>query len=415
MSIKKILFFMVLFLIPIVKINAASFNVSASSRNVTVGSNVTVYVQGNDVTGKVNITSSDPSILSSGTNTLWIEPSGSVTFNAKKEGSATINVSSASLSDGAGNDINLGSKSITINVTAKTAQKELSSNNSLKSLSVEGYELSPAFEPGTTEYNVNVKKGTTSVSLKATSEDSNSSINGTGNIQVSEGLNPVKIVVTAENGYTKEYLLNIMVEEDPIVFKIKDKEFNLVKQVEALPQVSSFYTQGTMEYKYKEDGEEKSIELPTYTSDITGYTLVAAKDDKGKINLYIYDKGKFTLYQELSFNNNIVLYQKSAKNIPNGYKKVNITINNQEVIAYQNDNKSDYYLIYGMNVDSGNTGWYKYDKIDNSIQRYDNTLIDKLNKENKKYLTTLYVFSGISLFLLLSIIILLIKIRNIKR
>lgn len=48
-----------------------------------------------------------------------------------------------------------------------------------------------------------------------------------------------------------------MVEEDPIVFKIKDKEFNLVKQVEALPQVSSFYTQGTMEYKYKEDGEEK--------------------------------------------------------------------------------------------------------------------------------------------------------------
>lgn len=158
MSIKKILFFMVLFLIPIVKINAASFNVSASSRNVTVGSNVTVYVQGNDATGKVNITSSDPSVLSSGTNTLWIEPSGSVTFNAKKEGSATINVSSASLSDGAGNDINLGSKSITINVTAKTAQKELSSNNSLKSLSVEGYELSPAFEPGTTEYNVNVKK-----------------------------------------------------------------------------------------------------------------------------------------------------------------------------------------------------------------------------------------------------------------
>ena len=68
-----------------------------------------------------------------------------------------------------------------------------------------------------------------------------------------------------------------------------------------------------------------------------------------------------------------------------------------------------------MNVDSGNTGWYKYDKIDNSIQRYDNTLIDKLNKENKKYLTTLYVFSGISLFLLLSIIILLIKIRNIRR
>lgn len=412
---KKILFFMVLLLIPFVKIDAASFNVSASSKSVTVGSNVTIYVNGSDVIGKVNISSSNPSVLSSSSNSLWIEPSGSVTFKANKVGSAVITVTGSSLSDGAGNDVSLGSKTITINVVEKIAPKEVSSNNSLKSLSVDDYELSPAFESGTTEYNVNVKKGTTSVNIVATLEDSNSSVNGTGNIQVSEGLNPVTIVVTAENGYTKEYKLNILVEEEPVMFKIDDQDFNLVKQVEALPQVSSLYTQGTMEYKYKEDGEEKTIELPIYTSEVTGYTLVGAKDAKGNINLYIYDKGEFTLYQELSFNNNIVLYQKDTKNIPKGYKKTKINLNNREITLYQKDKDSDYYLIYGMNVDSGNTGWYKYDKIDNSIQRYDNTEIDNINKINNKYLLVIYVFSGISLFLILSIIILLFKIRNIKR
>ena len=62
---------------------------------------------------------------------MWIEPSGSVTFKANKVGSSTITVSSSSLSDGEGNDVNLGSKSITINVIEKAEQKKYSSNNSL--------------------------------------------------------------------------------------------------------------------------------------------------------------------------------------------------------------------------------------------------------------------------------------------
>ena len=68
-----------------------------------------------------------------------------------------------------------------------------------------------------------------------------------------------------------------------------------------------------------------------------------------------------------------------------------------------------------MNVDNGNIGWYKYDKVDSSIQRYDSALIDDLTTKNNKYLTTIYVFSGICGFMLLSIMILLIKIRNVKR
>ena len=413
MKVKKFIFLLVaLFFIPFIKVSAASFSLGASSRSVIVGSNVTIYVNGSDVTGRVNISSSNTSVLSSGTNSLWIEPSGSVTFNAKKVGSATITVTGASLSDGSGNDVSLGSKSITINVVEKP--KAASSNNSLKSLKVDDYDLEPVFDPGTTEYSLTVKQGTESIKISAVPDDSSASVSGTGDIAVFEGLNVLNVVVTAQNGYQKEYKLNVTVEEEPIVVRINDIDMSIVKQENALPQVSSLYSPSTMEYKYTVDGEEKTVTIPTYVSDTTGYTLVGIKDNKGKINLYIYDNNKFSIYNELSFNGNIVIFQKDAKNVPNGYKKTTLSINDQDVIAYQKD-KNDYYLIYGQNVNTNDIGWYKYDKVDNSIQRYDIEEIEKLESDNHKYLTVIYVFSGITVLMLFSVIILLVKIRNNRR
>ena len=283
MKIKFWLLFIVLCLISITSVKAASFSLGASTRNVIVGSNVTIYVNGSDVTGRVNITSSNASVLSSNTNTLWIEPSGSVTFNAKKVGSANITVTGASLSDGSGNDVNLPSKTITINVIDKP--KAASSNNSLKSLTVEGYELDPVFDSGTTEYSVLVKQGVENVNITAIPSDNSASVNGTGSVSVSEGLNVIKIVVTAENGYKKEYILNVTVEEEPILVKINDKDYSIVKQESALPLVSSLYSIDKIEYKYNVDEEEKTVEIPVYVSEVTNYTLVGLKDNKGKINL----------------------------------------------------------------------------------------------------------------------------------
>ena len=412
MKIKFCLLFIVLCLISITSVKAASFSLGASTRNVIVGSNVTIYVNGSDVTGRVNITSSNASVLSSNTNTLWIEPSGSVTFNAKKVGSANITVTGASLSDGSGNDVNLPSKTITINVIDKP--KAASSNNSLKSLTVEGYELDPVFDSGTTEYSVLVKQGVENVNITAIPSDNSASVNGTGSVSVSEGLNVIKIVVTAENGYKKEYILNVTVEEEPILVKINDKDYSIVKQESALPLVSSLYSIDKIEYKYTVDEEEKTVEIPVYVSEVTNYTLVGLKDNKGKINLYIYKDDKFTLYNELTFNSNIVIYQMIPKKIPEDFIKTKMKINEEEIIAYQKDNDSNYYYIYGKNVYNNDIDWYKVDTNDNSIQKYDSKELDELKIENHKYLITTYLMSGISGLLLITIIILLIKIRNLK-
>ena len=104
-------------------------------------------------------------------------------------------------------------------------------------------------------------------------------------------------------------------------------------------------------------------------------------------------------YSELTFNNEIVLFIVDAKDIPKGYKKTTIKIGENEITAYQKDKNSDFYLIYGMNVDSGNTGWYHYDSVDNTIQRYDVEEINNLTYVNNRYYKTIIVLGAISIVL----------------
>lgn len=411
MKFKKIVFFaLVLFMIPFIDVSASSLSVSSSSKYVTVGSTVTVYIKGNDAIGRVNISSSNASVLSSNTNSVWIEPNGSVSFKAKKVGSATITVSTNSLANGNGADINLGSKSITINVVEKAAPA--SSNNSLSELTVEGGELTPKFDSNTTEYSVTLKKGTTSVNIAAKAQDDKASINGSGKVNLTEGLNVVNVVVTAANGYTKTYKLNITVEEDPITININKEDYSMVKQKEALPQVSSYYSPKTIKYKYKVEDEEKEFEIPAYYSEVTKYTLVGLKNSQGKINLYIYNEkeNSFKLYNEYSFSP-VIFYPTipQKKDMIDNLIETKIKLGENEIDAYTFDKESDYYLLYGVNVETGQEGWFQYDSKDNTIQRYDTTEINGLIEKNNKTMFVVVLLCAVCFLMMFFLLIFISK------
>ena len=57
-NILKIGVMLISLFISLTKVNAASFNISASTTNPTKGSTVTLTIKGNDVTGRFNISSS---------------------------------------------------------------------------------------------------------------------------------------------------------------------------------------------------------------------------------------------------------------------------------------------------------------------------------------------------------------------
>ena len=132
------------------------------------------------------------------------------------------------------------------------------------------------------------------------------------------------------------------------------------------------------------------------------------KDKKGNVNLYIYDEDskKFTLYNEYNFGN-IVLYKLDASKdkILKDMIKTKANLNQNELDAYQFDKESEYYLLYGINVNTGNEGWFMYDSKENTLQRYDIDDISSLIDKNNKYIIVVLLLSLICFFMLTFLLI----------
>lgn len=85
-----------------------------------------------------------------------------------------------------------------------------SPNNKLSGLSVEGFTLTPTFNRDVNTYDLIVDNSVTSVTVGANAIDSTAVVSGAGNIQLQDGTNHIRITVTAGNGTTREYVLNVI-------------------------------------------------------------------------------------------------------------------------------------------------------------------------------------------------------------
>ena len=86
-------------------------------------------------------------------------------------------------------------------------------NNWLKTLTVNGTSVTN-FDSANTSYNVTVAANTTSVTIAATTINSNAKTSGTGTITLTGSSTTVNIVVTAQNGNTKTYTITITKSEN---------------------------------------------------------------------------------------------------------------------------------------------------------------------------------------------------------
>lgn len=385
------------------RVSAGDVSVVTNNRNPSVGSNVVVTVKAPNVAGNFSVTSSNQSVLSGGSSNSWIEGSVTYTFVAKAAGTATITVKPIDAADYDGNVFS-AVKSVTITVGNKTTtsstKKDLSSDNTLSSLSIDGVNLEPAFNKNTTSYNVNLEAGVTKINVKATPNDKSAKVTGIGEIEVSEGNNNIEVVVTAENGSTKTYTITANVKEyDPINVKVENSKYTVVRNIKNVTAPN-----GYEETKIKIKGEE----VPAFKNKTTGYTLVLLKDDKGNQNFYIYKDKKYILYKEYTFNK-IILYPMELKKVPKGYKKTKITFNDDKIIAYKKNKKSNYALIYGMNVETGKKHIYMYDKEEDTLQIYNDELNDVSDEKIEQYKMFIAGLSGLSVLLFLILIIVIMK------
>lgn len=288
-------------------------------------------------------------------------------FKAKKTGSAWVSIAMGD----ADNNINYNSENISYKKATKTITvkekviKTYSSNNNLKSLSIENASFKEEFDKNKTEYNVELPPDTKKIKINAEKDDKEANISGAGEVEVSEGNNKIVIKVTAENGNTKEYIINAVVKEyDPIEIEISNEKYNVIRKKELLPKISSSYTETTI--KIKEN------EVPGFKSEITNYTLIGLKDEKGNVKLFIYDENenKFTLYNEMTFNKLTIYPTNEEFKISNNFTKKNKMINDISILVYENNKNKDFSLFMGINIETGEKNIYEYDSKENTIQRY---------------------------------------------
>ena len=269
--------------------------------------------------------------------------------------------------------------------TNENVEKEAEAR--LAELSVLGYEMSPAFNKDTQEYFVEVPLTQENVTIDAKTLGSKAQIKGTGNYEVKEGNNVFEIVVTAENGETKTYKLNVaVVDKNPIIATINQKQYAVVKQAKLLKK-PNLYEETTIKIN--------DIEVPAFKNETNKLIIVGIKDENNQILYATYNDGKYDIYTEVT-SKNLLLYITEGK--LDGYKKTSVTINEKQYSAYEINDR--FVVVYAMNVNNGEYGYYKYDKKDETFQYYE---IDKTERKEINVFAVVSLILGI--LLVISIIV----------
>lgn len=415
-----------LFIINLPKLDAASgtMSVSSSKSTVVIGSEFTVTVRLSSSTAfgswqfnlqydssKLKYVGGDSLSVVGYTSSTSGDKSKTYTykFKAIAKGTSTISLAATSMAtykEVEHMQVNTKSTKVTA-ITQAELEASYSKNNNLSSLGVEGYTLNEEFNKDTLEYTVTVPSDIEKITLTGAAEDKKASINGLGEFEVSEGENKFEVVVTAENGSTKTYTVKVNVEDkNPIEVTIDGKKYTVVKRASTLTAPATF-----------EPATERinDIEVPAFKSKITGYTLIGLKGEDGTQSLYIYDAeyNKYTLYTELK-TEGMLLFPKTAPTSPKYYKQTKVTINGTEVDAYQYDGVKDYYLVYGVNIETGTEGFYQYDMVNNTITRYNDKIINELTKKNENFLMIIIILGVETIVIIMILLITLTRKRKDK-
>ena len=241
-------------------------------------------------------------------------------------------------------------------------------DNTLKSLSVSNCSFN--FYSSVVNYSCSVPSNVNKVTVKAEKAGSSSSVTGVGDYNLTGNTTIIKVVVTAENGTSKTYVINAVVpEKDPIEHKFGEETYNILRKLPETIPVN--FNNATLKF----DNEE----VPCLQNQTLNLTLIYLRNSKNEESFYIYDEknDKVTLYNQID-NNELSVYILNDIDSIKGLHKTTLKINGQEVVAYQIKSGSKDYVIKARNISTGKENLYVYDQ--------DNKTISLFNQEDINYL-----------------------------
>lgn len=395
---------------------AGTARVSIGSASGMVGDTVSIDVSisaSSGIGGATIYVSYDPSILalsgsSSNSGTAMVSfmdestassQSKTITFKIIGAGTSSLNV----IGDSKVIDIDMQACSISKSSGSVTASApaSYSSDNTLSSLQISPGVLSPAFSPDVTTYTTSVGADCASLTVSAVPNDSKATVSVSGK-RMDPGFNTTTITVTAENGSKRTYTIKTTKETNSA-----SNENN-----QATGSDSSNGSTDNTNIPDVQDPNSEAIQEPNITVDNAEYKIVSANDEhplpdgytpteydyngtkvsagvgidtgvtivylestdgKGESGYYVYDSVRktFSQFVEVSqpqFTYCILAIDEASMELPEGYDVGRTVINGKEVDALL-DRTGNYALFYGVSS-TGETGWFRYNVNDGTIQGY---------------------------------------------
>lgn len=364
---KKILFIFILLILPF-KVDAANVSINCNkiklnineettcklnisnldfiitdvSGNVSVGENLTIASSSYDnntwmsLDKKFNVT--DINLMREDKTSLPSVTIATFKIKASKEATGTSKISFNKVSVG-----NSEYESVPLNCSPVTIN--FGNNiNTLSSLSINGANIN--FTSENTNYNATIDSD--SVEIKATATDNKATIKGAGKIKLNYGNNTLKVVVTAENGLTKTYTLNITRPDN----RSTNNNLSNIK-----------LSTGDLKFDKNITSYRVNVSNKIETMDIT-YDLA---DTKSKVEL-IGNKN-------LSVGENQFIIKVTAEN--GKVKEYKILVIREQKIEVTNSNKASNIIITGYDIN------FNKDQNEYTLNTNANKLNIEVTLENK--------------------------------
>lgn len=279
-------------------------------------------------------------------------------FKAKKSGTTQITVSNAKLNNNSERmNVTVNPKSITIDGGSTSVKN---SDATLKSLSVDGYTLSPSFSANNTSYSIKVPSNISSINLSAISNSDKAKIEGIGNVSLTGNVTNVVVKVTAEDGTVKSY--NIKIERESSTVKSSDATLKTL-------DVSGY----TLIPGFKSNVNTYSIKVK---NNITGLNVKAiANSDKASVSISGNKNWK-------EGNNTITIKVTAEDGSVNNYI-VNVERESSE--SKKDDSKSSDNYLKELTIQSSHEIKPKFNK---SVMSYNITVPYEVEKLNLNAITS---------------------------
>ena len=366
---------------------------------------------------------------------------------------ATLESSYAKLSGDVGKkNLNFGLNTFKITVTSEAGVNRIytlniyrndnrDKTNTLSSLEIENYKISPDFNKNTVNYTLTVKKDVTSVKINATLDSDKSSFNkgyGPRTVNLNYGVNTILIKVTSESKSTKTYTIKVTREDDR-------SSNNYLKSLNVSSGDFEF-NKKTQNYSFTVQNEVTSIKVFAVAEDekskVSGAQTYNLKEGLNKINIVVTAENKQTRTYTLQVTR---IVKNINKEVNNKLKSLeisnyqinfdpettiyNLTIENEsslDIIPKVQDSTSSVVINGNENLKDGSVIKLVVTAVDGSTKEYiiniskneeikkddkkDDNNIVKVNKNRK-----LQIIIGVSSFLIIMVVVLLFSIIGIKR